>query len=866
MNEKIVDIFLRRLGIPQLEASGKIPPGTSQAVGDAVFRILNNENVNRQKQILDQLGVNPLFINKEINESRKFLNSFSNKQKQFLGNRGVFNYNKGTAALKLLENLALSKVQLSQNQIEQKWGQLRKIIGPAAAARNRLKLNFLEIQSPSQSPSPSSSPSPSQSNNADFIQQMINAFELKYTNLHLTLYNGTIKKTSPTTVNLQNLVIPTLTSFNSKKYGDYTVKLVEVSGHSKTRFKKIWTISKEFINSNIGVGEKPGSIVFKVRLTKNKKSVGASVTMFSNGTIKFSGGFIDVVIKDTNNSKKIHEQPEIIKKYILENYTTDRKNTSNKINYNNLAGIFRIGSIFDLTKTIAKANAKYKGMYEQELSPRATFKLENCKIQLDASGVVQLKGMKEPLKAFKEAIEFINKETVRGQDVNLNINPLKFGVGRIVKRVNNQPAPNIKRRGTTCPKKRCPIPYSFQGKCQKQGKLSGDKFYVKPNPQGHPCCYKKPKSTKYLKNKVKNQYNKANVKVPTSVGTLFGINLNNGNKNNNMPMNVPNVKVVNDPKLGIKINSRQCMRYTKQKLYEIATRMKIQYLRPQMTKEQLCNEIKKHAKKSSNNKVVVVSFTDVGGKVYVLTGQGKTLRLGRRLCQTYSKPDLLRFARRFGIVTNSTMSKEKICLEFEKKIKTEQQKQKNKNAAALQKQKNKNAAALQKQKNNAVKKKINSLGLTTNIILGELPKLYGVTFMKQYGNRIRPTTLQQQSKYMLVLINDAIKTGKINMTKASIDSFKKKTVSTWKKQYIEQNLFNVSAKNDLRRLVGNNSIKITNQVVQKFVDFVKLVALNGKLQTKNQIEKSKQLWVKHQKQFGGNLYIPASSGLNVEEI
>jgi len=104
------------------------------------------------------------------------------------------------------------------------------------------------------------------------------------------------------------------------------------------------------------------------------------------------------------------------------------------------------------------------------------------------------------------------------------------------------------------------------------------------------------------------------------------------------------------------------------------------------------------------------------------------------------------------------------------------------------------------------------------------------------------------------------------MTKASIDSFKKKTVSTWKKQYIEQNLFNVSAKNDLRRLVGNNSIKITNQVVQKFVDFVKLVALNGKLQTKNQIEKSKQLWVKHQKQFGGNLYIPASSGLNVEEI
>ena len=191
MNEKIVDIFLRRLGIPQHEASGKIPPGTSQAVGDAVFRILNNENVNRQKQILDQLGVNPLFINKEINESRKFLNSFSNKQKQFLGNRGVFNYNKGTAALKLLENLALSKVQLSQNQIEQKWGQLRKIIGPAAAARNRLKLNFLEIESPSPSPSqsPSPSPSPSQSNNADFIQQMINAFELKYTNLHLIFFS-----------------------------------------------------------------------------------------------------------------------------------------------------------------------------------------------------------------------------------------------------------------------------------------------------------------------------------------------------------------------------------------------------------------------------------------------------------------------------------------------------------------------------------------------------------------------------------------------------------------------------------------------------------------------------------------------------
>lgn len=915
---KVADIFLRRLGVPPLEAAGHVPPGTSQAIFDAVFHITGNENVNRHKQILFKLGVRGDMIDSEIEESKKFLNSFSNKQKQFLGNRGVFNYKKGQEGLELLEQIANSKLQIAESELERKWKKLRDIFGSSAGARNRLVLNFKQIQnSPSPSPSLSTnSGSNLNENNLAFVQQLENAMKLKHTDLHLTLYNGVVetRQNINNAVNLSDFILNSGFLINvgkNKNINGYNLKLVEISGHSKTRFKKLWTVSEEFFNDSKNVYSPDlGSVVLKYRLSKGSKSVGVSVTMFTTGKVKISGGFIDLTIKNTNkNFSKINQQPSLVIKSIF---------GSGTIKYNNIAGIFKIGSTINLEKTVERVPITFQPIYEPDRSPRATFQLNNCKIQLDVSGVVQLKGMKDPIKAFNETLEFINNHVVRGLDINLSKNPLKFGVGKIPKRVNKQPAPNIKKRGTTCPVGRRPTPYSFQGKCPPQtfrGKqLNGDKFYVKPNPQGQPCCYKKPKSTKFLKNKVKNQYEKAQVKVPNNVGTLFQFVATG---NNNIAVNIPNIKVVNDPKFGLKIDSRQCMRYTKQKLYEYATRMKIQGLKPTFTKEQLCNKIKEKAKNLNlnNTKNVVgnlaVSFKN-GNKVYVITGEGKSLRLGRRLCHTYTKPDLLKFARRFGIAANTTMSKEKICLEFEKKL---VQLKKNKQAAINKKQAElaskkkkaienriKKASQLQKKKNEAAAKQKQEnlrilrtkLGLTKNVILLELPKLYGAQFMKKYGNKLRPT-FNEQANYMLQLLRNEVQAGRLNMRrnglpkKEAINRFKKSQIESWKKSteevYAAENAFKnnlQNARNDLRRVLGSNYNKlknlVTNEVVRKYKNHIQKVAQqrnsNGKLPTKQQLERRKQTWVRLERNYG-SLQIPptppsssqlAAMGVTVEEI
>ena len=240
---KVADIFLRRIGVPPLEAAGRIPPGTSQAIFDAVFHIIGNENVNRHKQILFQLGVKGDMIDSEIEESKKFLNSFSNKQKQFLGNRGVFNYKKGQEGLELLEQLANGKLQIAESELEKKWQKLRSIFGSSAGARNRLVLNFKQIQN---LPSPSlstNSGSNLNENNLAFAQQLENAMRLKHTDLHLTLYNGVVE-TRQNIYNATNLIefignSEILTNLaKNKNINGYNLKLVEMSGHSKTRFKK----------------------------------------------------------------------------------------------------------------------------------------------------------------------------------------------------------------------------------------------------------------------------------------------------------------------------------------------------------------------------------------------------------------------------------------------------------------------------------------------------------------------------------------------------------------------------------------------------------------------------------------------------
>lgn len=71
-------------------------------------------------------------------------------------------------------------------------------------------------------------------------------------------------------------------------------------------------------------------------------------------------------------------------------------------------------------------------------------------------------------------------------------------------------------RDKSCKPDTQPEPYSFSGVC-KTG------YYVRPNKNGNPCCYKIPKDKKAGKLRAIQAYKDAGVAIPPSVRTIFGI-------------------------------------------------------------------------------------------------------------------------------------------------------------------------------------------------------------------------------------------------------------------------------------------------------------------------------------------------------
>jgi hypothetical protein len=223
------------------------------------------------------------------------------------------------------------------------------------------------------------------------------------------------------------------------------------------------------------------------------------------------------------------------------------------------------------------------------------------------------------------------------------------------------PAPNVTRRGTTCPTGRCPEPYSFDGVCPGGNEL----FYVKPNPQGQPCCYKKPKNLEYSRAKVEAVYAKANIRVPNNVRRLFEFGNNTVNKNINVGKAVPDIvtyynKTIgkNGKEVGFKIDTRQCSRYTKVALVDIAKRFGIASVPSTATKGVLCKMIQDASEKLHKNRTNDPKVT-VGRKAVVAAGA--KLRIGKRICDTYPRDVLVRYARELGIAVDNTWTKVQIC-------------------------------------------------------------------------------------------------------------------------------------------------------------------------------------------------------------
>ena len=156
------------------------------------------------------------------------------------------------------------------------------------------------------------------------------------------------------------------------------------------------------------------SAQFMLTLSNDTESKGATVNFYRNGKIRFSGGFVG-----TN----IENQPELIRRFIVNTYTERQAFFYNPFTYNNLSGQFRINGYFRDMTEIAQ-NARKYGMsrvsYEPELSPFLYAYFGENKFILSKSGNVQISGAKNPsdmLIAYNFGKKFVQDLKADGQIV-----------------------------------------------------------------------------------------------------------------------------------------------------------------------------------------------------------------------------------------------------------------------------------------------------------------------------------------------------------------------------------------------------------------------------------------------------------------
>ncbi len=450
------------------------------------------------------------------------------------------------------------------------------------------------------------------------------------------------------------------------------------------RFKKAFEYTQEYGPKNITNKEDVTTAQFILKLQKGNRVQGASFNVYKTGRIRFSGGYFEGGL----------DEPKALVKYISRNYQQidgrlpiEVNNNTFEIKIGATIRLVELYTIFNVSKGLATfENFNVETTFEPERNRFITKQRKNSpflyvtlseKNSKNKLGLVMSRGgniVVEGAKNIRMAVDIVNRFLNALKDSglmtkvdgrNLKVSPKKT---KLARRVNMKPAPEITRRGTSCPIARRPNPYGFQGACPPQ--LKG-KHYVRPNPQGQPCCYKVPKSTAYINQKVENRYKRANVKVPNTVRKTFGFGQNTNNKANNVGRANANMNIFFNKSIGrngvnpvgLKIGSRQCYRFSKVALVDIAKRKGIA-LPKKVTKPILCDLLSKVATEINSN-----------DPLPRLNQNGRVI-IGKQVCETYKKSTLTRYARTLGITVNKEMSKPDICKKIKSKVKGKSPKRK----------------------------------------------------------------------------------------------------------------------------------------------------------------------------------------------
>lgn len=238
--------------------------------------------------------------------------------------------------------------------------------------------------------------------------------QLAFSKLNPGMFNATVNKEFPQQGDLIDLkkilmkVPQARTSIGEGLYLDTTQIIGRFGamreGFTHTReYGKQGDIKKNFFTVQI-----------KVTISNGTEAKGGTVNIYKNGKIRFSGGFIG-----TN----IANQPELIRRYIVNTYTDKEAYLYNPFEYNNLSGQFRFNGNFKGLSSIAGKSRMYassgvtKLSYEPELSPFMYVNYKGHKYNFSESGNVQISGSPSPadmLVAYNDAIALIKLMNTNG--------------------------------------------------------------------------------------------------------------------------------------------------------------------------------------------------------------------------------------------------------------------------------------------------------------------------------------------------------------------------------------------------------------------------------------------------------------------
>ena len=191
------------------------------------------------------------------------------------------------------------------------------------------------------------------------------------------------------------------------------------------------------------LAKKFASVQIKMTITNDVESKGVTFNIYKNGKIRFSSGFIG-----TN----IANQPELIRRFVVDRYTEKQPFFYNPVEYNNLSGTFRVNGTFKMD-SIAARFSRY-GMtrvtYEPELAPFLYAYFGETKLILSKSGNIQITGAKNPtdlLRAYDFGKNFARSLNADGQITITGMFSEGVKAGRAKTKVKDK---TPKRKTTVC--------------------------------------------------------------------------------------------------------------------------------------------------------------------------------------------------------------------------------------------------------------------------------------------------------------------------------------------------------------------------------------------------------------------------------